>query len=63
MKYLVPLYLKVPSTEWLSVVKKFEISGNTETRLGLSTENMWLFENHDMVVRTIIIKRIHTGSF
>ena len=63
MKYLVPLYLKVPSTEWLSVVKKFEISGNTERRLGLSTENMWLFENHDMVVRTIIIKRIHTGSF
>ena len=63
MKYLVPLYLKVPLTEWLSVVKKFEISGNTETRLGLSTENMSLFENHDMVVRTIIIKRIHTGSF
>ena len=66
VKYLDPLYLKVPPTEeeWLSIVERnTKLAGNTQTQLGLSAENMWPFEGHHMVARTIIITSTHTRSF
>ena len=37
------------------MLKNLKLAGNTQTRLGLSTKNMWSFESHQMVVSTIII--------